>query len=44
MIVRVTDDAAGDLEAIKAFIEDRDAVAAERVMQQIRASIRMLGE
>ena len=44
MIVRVTDDAADDLQGIKAFIEERDAAAADRVMEQIRRSIEMLGQ
>jgi len=43
MNIRVTDDAADDLENIKARIA-RDDGAAERVVEQIRSTIRVLGE
>ena len=43
MNIRVTDDAANDLENIKARIA-RDDGAAERVVEQIRSTIRVLGE
>jgi toxin ParE1/3/4 len=44
MNVRVTEDAAGDLETIKAYIGREDGVAAERVLAQIGGMIRLLGE
>src|SRR5438094_24800 len=44
MNIRVTEDAADDLENIKARIARDDAVAAERVVEQIRATIGMLAE
>jgi toxin ParE1/3/4 len=44
MNIRVTEDAADDLENIKARIARDDGVAAERIVEQIRATIRVLGE
>jgi toxin ParE1/3/4 len=44
MNIRVTEDAADDLENIKARIARDDAAAAERVVEQIRATIRVLAE
>lgn len=44
MNIRVTEDAADDLENIKARIARDDGAAAERFVEQIRATIRMLGE
>jgi toxin ParE1/3/4 len=44
MNVRVTEDAADDLENIKARIARDDGVAADRVVEQIGATIRMLAE
>jgi toxin ParE1/3/4 len=44
MNIRVTEDAADDLENIKARIARDDGAAAERIVEQIRATIRMLGE
>lgn len=42
MKIRVTNDAASDLETIKAYIADDDGAAAERVVEQIRATIGVL--
>lgn len=44
MSIRVTEDAADDLESIKARIARDDGAAAERVVDQIRSTIRVLGE
>ena len=44
MNIRVTDDAADDLENIKARVAREDGAAAERVVEQIRSTIRVLGE
>src|ERR1700680_4106089 len=44
MNIRVTEDAEDDLENIKARIARDDGVTAERVVDQIRATIRVLGE
>ena len=44
MNIRVTEDAADDVENIKARITRDDGAAAERVVEQIRATIRVLGE
>ena len=44
MIVRVTEDAANDLENIKERIARDDGAAAERVVEQIRSTMRLLGE
>jgi plasmid stabilization system protein ParE len=44
MRVRVTDDAKADLRLIKAFISERNVIAADRVIEQIRITIRLLGE
>jgi len=44
MKVRVTEDAAGDLESIKAYIGREDGVAAERALEHIRGMIRLLAE
>jgi succinate dehydrogenase / fumarate reductase flavoprotein subunit len=44
MNIRVTEDAADDLENIKARIARDDGVAAERVVEQIRATIRVLAD
>jgi toxin ParE1/3/4 len=44
MNIRVTEDAADDLENIKARIAIDDGAAAERVIEQIRSTIRVLGE
>jgi plasmid stabilization system protein ParE len=44
MNVRVTEDAAGDLENIQAYIGREDGVAAERVLGQIQWMIRLLAE
>jgi len=44
MRIRVTKDAADDLEHIKSRIEQGDGAAADRVMQQVRSTIRMLAE
>jgi plasmid stabilization system protein ParE len=43
MKIRVTDDAALDLEQIKAYIGREDGAAAERVIEQVRATIEVLG-
>ena len=42
MKIRVTDDAADDLENIKAYIAREDGAAADRVIEQIRATIAVL--
>jgi len=44
MNIRVTEDAADDLENIKARIAIDDGAAAERVIEQIKSTIRVLGE
>jgi toxin ParE1/3/4 len=44
MNIRVTEDAADDLENIKARIAHDDGAAAERIVEQIRATIRILGQ
>lgn len=44
MKVRVTLDAADDLENIKGYIGREDGVAAERVVEQIRGIIGVLAE
>jgi toxin ParE1/3/4 len=44
MNVRVTEDAAKDLENIKAYIGREDGVVAERVLHHIRGMITLLGE
>ena len=44
MNIRVTEDAADDLENIKARIARDDGAIAERIVEQIRATIRVLGE
>ena len=44
MNIRVTEDAADDLENIKERIARDDGAAAERVLEQIRSTIRVLGE
>jgi plasmid stabilization system protein ParE len=44
MNIRVTEDAAGDLEKIKSFVGQADGVAAERVVEHIRGMIRLLAE
>jgi len=44
MNIRVTEDAADDLENIKARIAHDDVAAAERVVEQIRSTMRVLGE
>jgi toxin ParE1/3/4 len=44
MNIRVTEDAADDLENIQERIARDDRAAAERILEQIRATIRMLGE
>jgi toxin ParE1/3/4 len=42
MKVRLTGDARGDLRQIKAYISARDALAAERVIDQIRRTLTLL--
>ena len=42
MKVRVTDDAKVDLRQIKAFISERNAIAADRVMDRIRKTLTLL--
>ena len=42
MKVRVTDDAKSDLGRIKAYIQDRNAIVAEQVIDRIRAVIMRL--
>ena len=42
MKVRVTDDAKADLRQIKAFISERNAIAAEGVVERIRKTITLL--
>jgi toxin ParE1/3/4 len=42
MRVRVTDDAKADLRQIKAFISERNAIAAEGVMDLIRKTLVLL--
>ena len=42
MKVRVTDDAKADLRRIKAFINERNIIAAEGVMDRIRKTLRLL--
>ena len=42
MNIRVTEDAADDLDNIKARIARDDSAAAERVLEQIHATIRVL--
>jgi plasmid stabilization system protein ParE len=44
MNIRVTEDAADDLENLRARIGIDDGAAAERVIEQIRSTIRLLGE
>ena len=44
MKIRVTEDAADDLENIETRIARDDGAAAERIIEQIRATIRVLGE
>ena len=44
MNIRVTEDAADDLENIKERIARDDGAAAERIVEQIRTTIRVLGE
>jgi plasmid stabilization system protein ParE len=44
MIIRVTEDAADDLEHIQSHIAQGDGAAADRVMQQILSTIHMLAE
>ena len=44
MNIRVTEDAADDLESIKVYIEREDGVAAERIIEQIRGVIQLLAE
>jgi plasmid stabilization system protein ParE len=44
MNVRVTEDAAGDLENIKTYIGRKDEVACERVVEQIAGMIGLLAE
>jgi plasmid stabilization system protein ParE len=44
MNIRATQDAADDLESIKARVARDDAGAAERIVEQIRATIRKLGK
>lgn len=44
MNIRVTEDAADDLESIKDRIARDDGAVADRIIEQIRATIRMLGE
>jgi toxin ParE1/3/4 len=44
MNVRVTEDAAGDLENIQAYIGRDDGVVAQRVLDHIRGMIRLLAE
>jgi plasmid stabilization system protein ParE len=44
MNIRVTEDAADDIENIKAHIARDDGAAAERVVEQIRSTMRVLGE
>ena len=43
MKVRVTNDAKADLRQIKAFISERNAIAAEGVMDRIRKTLTLLG-
>ena len=42
MKVRVTDDATADLRQIKAFISERNAIAAEGVIDRIRKMLTLL--
>lgn len=42
MKVRVTDDATVDLRQIKAFISERNAIAAEGVIDRIRKTLTLL--
>jgi plasmid stabilization system protein ParE len=42
MKVRVTDDAKADLRQIKAFISERNAIAAEGVIDRIRKTVMLL--
>jgi toxin ParE1/3/4 len=42
MKVRVTDDAKADLRQIKAFISERNAIAAEGVIDRIRKTLTLL--
>jgi len=44
MNIRVTEDAAGDLENMQAYIGRSDGVAAERVLDHIRGMIKLLAE
>jgi toxin ParE1/3/4 len=44
MKIRVTEDAADDLENIKERIARDDGAAAERIVEQIRATMTMLGD
>lgn len=44
MNIRVTEDAADDLDNIKARIARDDGAAAERMVEQVRTTIRVLGE
>ena len=44
MNIRVTEDAADDLENMKERIARDDGAAAERVIEQIQGTIRVLGE
>ena len=44
MNIRVTEDAAGDLESIIAYIGREDGVAGERMITQIRGAIQLLAE
>jgi toxin ParE1/3/4 len=44
MNIRVTEDAADDLENINAYIGREDGVVAERVLDHIRGMIRLLAE
>lgn len=42
MMVRVTEDARDDLRQIRAFISDRNVIAAEGVLDRIRRTIKLL--
>jgi len=42
MKVRVTDDAKADLQQIKAYISERNAIAAEGVIDRIRKTLTLL--
>jgi plasmid stabilization system protein ParE len=42
MNVRVTDDAKADLRQIKAYISERNVIAAEGVIDRIRKTLRLL--